>query len=106
MLYSWAQVSTQLFIITKTMGCKVARLPLLLERVGVRRIKSSVYIPLIPAFSLWRRSAITCVDTYDSWVETQDFTSPPLTKIWREICPFPSFVNYSIDFKVPPKDNG
>jgi hypothetical protein len=30
----------------------------------VRRIKSSVYIPLIPAFSLWRRGAITCVDTY------------------------------------------
>jgi hypothetical protein len=48
----------------KTIGCKVAKLPLLLERVGVRRIKSSVYIPLIPAFSLWRRGAITCVDTY------------------------------------------
>jgi hypothetical protein len=28
----------------KTMGCKVIKLPLLLERVGVRRIKSSVYI--------------------------------------------------------------
>jgi hypothetical protein len=35
----------------KTMSCKMAKLPLLLERVGVRRIKSSVYIPLIPAFS-------------------------------------------------------
>jgi hypothetical protein len=65
-----AQVSTQLFSIMKTMGCKPAKLPLLLERVGVRRIKSSVYIPLIPAFPfmplwvLWRRGAITCVDTY------------------------------------------
>jgi hypothetical protein len=35
----------------KTMGCKAVKPPLLLERVGVRRIKSSVYIPLIPAFS-------------------------------------------------------
>jgi hypothetical protein len=53
----------------KTMGCKAIKLPLLLERVGVRRIKSSVYIPpLIPAFSLWRRCAITCVDTY-GWAE-------------------------------------
>jgi len=40
------------------------KLPLLLERVGVRRIKSSSYIPLIPTFSLWRRSSRTCVDTY------------------------------------------
>ncbi|MEQ1544211.1 hypothetical protein [Methyloglobulus sp.] len=47
----WAKVSTQLFIAMKTMGCKSAKLPLLLERVGVRRIKSIVYIPLIPAFS-------------------------------------------------------
>jgi len=29
-----------------------------------RRVKSSIYIPLIPAFSLWRRSSRTCVDTY------------------------------------------
>jgi hypothetical protein len=35
----------------KTMGCKAAKHPLLLERVGMRRIKSSAYIPLIPAFS-------------------------------------------------------
>jgi len=40
-----------------------AKLPLLLERAGVRRIKSSSYIPLIPTFSLWRRSSMTCVDT-------------------------------------------
>jgi len=37
-------------------------LPLLLERAGVRRVKSSIYIPLIPAFSLWRRSSRTCAD--------------------------------------------
>jgi hypothetical protein len=42
----------------------MTKLPLLLERVGVRRIKSSRYIPLIPTFSLWRRSSKTCVDTY------------------------------------------
>jgi len=41
--------------------------PLLLERVGVRRIKSSSYIPLIPTFSLWRRSSRTCVDNYALW---------------------------------------
>jgi hypothetical protein len=33
----------------KTMGCKAVKLPLLLERVGVRRIKSSVYIPPHPS---------------------------------------------------------
>jgi hypothetical protein len=54
----------------KTMGCKAVKLPLLLERVGVRRIKSSVYIPPHPSlllyalWVLWRRGAITCVDTY------------------------------------------
>jgi hypothetical protein len=37
---------------------------LLLERAGVRKIKSSSYIPLIPTFSLWRRSSRTCVDSY------------------------------------------
>jgi hypothetical protein len=46
------------------MSYKSTKLPLLLERVGVRRINSSVYIPLIPAFSLWRRSKSTYVDTY------------------------------------------
>jgi hypothetical protein len=35
-----------------------------LERVGVRRIKSTIYIPLIPAFSLEGEGADTCVDTY------------------------------------------
>jgi len=48
---------------------KTIKLPLLLERVGVRRIKSNSYIPLIPTFSLkGERSegsgAGTCVDTY------------------------------------------
>jgi hypothetical protein len=33
------------------MSCKSILLPLLLERAGVRRVKSSVYIPLIPTFS-------------------------------------------------------
>jgi len=33
------------------MGCNSTQLPLLLERVGERRIKSTGYIPLIPAFS-------------------------------------------------------
>jgi hypothetical protein len=36
------------------------------ERVGVRRIKSITLIPLIPTFSLWRRSFETCLDTYAS----------------------------------------
>jgi len=48
------------------------KLPLLLERVGVRRIKSSSYIPLIPTFSLWRRSSRTCVDTYARREREQD----------------------------------
>jgi hypothetical protein len=30
----------------------------------VRRIKSIGYIPLIPAFSRWRRSNNICLDTY------------------------------------------
>jgi hypothetical protein len=34
------------------MGCQITKPPLLLERVGVRRIKSTVYISLIPTFSL------------------------------------------------------
>jgi hypothetical protein len=34
------------------MSYKSAWLPLLLERVGVRRIKTTIYIPLIPTFSL------------------------------------------------------
>jgi hypothetical protein len=43
------------------------KLPLLLERVGVRRIKSTSYIPLIPTFSLKGEGAGTCVDTYALW---------------------------------------
>jgi hypothetical protein len=37
----------------KTMGCKESKLPLLLERVGVRRIKSSVYFPPHPSLLLY-----------------------------------------------------
>jgi hypothetical protein len=36
-----------------------------MERVGERRIKSTIYIPLIPAFSLKGEGVGTCVDTYD-----------------------------------------
>ena len=79
--YLVAWVSTQLFLIIKTMSYGSTKLPLLLERAGMttawmqaveqrmeqlpRRIKSSSYIPLIPTFSLWRRSNGTCVDIYD-----------------------------------------
>jgi len=31
---------------------------------GVRRIKTTIYIPLIPTFSLKGEGAGTCVDTY------------------------------------------
>jgi len=62
------------------MSYKAAWLPLLLERVGVRRIKTTLYIPLgncscialppasmqvvIPTLSLKGEGAGTCVDTY------------------------------------------
>jgi hypothetical protein len=62
------------------MNCKSILLPLLLddcmdaegrathravaERVGVRRIKSTNYISLIPAFSLKGEGAGTCVEIY------------------------------------------
>jgi hypothetical protein len=62
------------------MSCKSIKLPLLLERVGMttcmdaggratqeqlpRRVKSTTYFPLIPTFSLWRRSSRTYVDIY------------------------------------------
>ena len=46
------------------MSYKPAWLPLLLERVGMRRIKSTAYIFLIPTFSLKEGGACTCVDTY------------------------------------------
>jgi hypothetical protein len=46
------------------MSCQITRPPLLLERRGVRRIKSTVYILLIPTFSLKGEGADTCVDTY------------------------------------------
>ena len=36
----------------ETRGYSSHKRPLLLERVGVRRIKSTCYIPLIPTFSL------------------------------------------------------
>jgi len=48
------------------MRCNSAKLPLLLERVGVRRIKSTGYIPLIPAFFLKGEGAPTCVDIFAS----------------------------------------
>ena len=46
------------------MGCKSTWLPLLMDRVRVRRIKTTIYIPLIPTFSLKGEGAGTCVDTY------------------------------------------
>jgi len=64
------------------MSYKAAWLPLLLERVGVRRLKTTIYIPLgnrscialphasmqvvIPTFSLKGEGAGTYVDTYAS----------------------------------------
>jgi hypothetical protein len=45
------------------MSCKSILLPLLMGRVGVRRIKSATYIHLIPAFSLKGEGAVTCVET-------------------------------------------
>jgi hypothetical protein len=54
-LFNLIGIYTQ-FSIIKTMAYKKVKRPILLERVGVRRLKSSSYIPLIPAFSLWRRS--------------------------------------------------
>jgi hypothetical protein len=48
----------------ETISCSSHKLPLLLERVGVRRIKSISYIPIIPTFSLKGEGAGTCVDTY------------------------------------------
>jgi hypothetical protein len=56
--------STQLFDVIKTTSWKSNGLPLLLERVGVRRIKSTVYIHLIPTFSPKGEGVNTCVDTY------------------------------------------
>ena len=46
------------------MGCNSTKLPLLLERAGERRMKSTTYIPLIPTFSLKGEGAHTCVDTH------------------------------------------
>jgi hypothetical protein len=46
------------------MSCNNTKLPLLMERVGERRIKPTSYIPLIPAFSLKGEGTGTCVDTY------------------------------------------
>jgi hypothetical protein len=45
------------------MSFKAILLPLLLERVGERRIKSTIYTPLIPTFSLKGEGAGACVDT-------------------------------------------
>ena len=58
-------VYTQLFCIIKTMNFSDTNLPLLMERAGERRIKSTSCIPpLIPAFSLKGEGAGTCVNTY------------------------------------------
>jgi hypothetical protein len=46
----WTQVATQLFYILNTISCKQILFPLLLERVGERRIKSTVYISSILTF--------------------------------------------------------
>jgi len=59
---------------TKIMACNCAKPHLLLERVGVRRIKSAGYISPIPApstplrtgFTLKGEGAPTCVDTHAS----------------------------------------
>jgi len=58
------KVSTQLFYILNIMSCESISLPLLMERVGERRIKSTTYTPLIPAFSLKGEGASICIDTY------------------------------------------
>jgi hypothetical protein len=52
------------FYILNKVSYKVIQPPLLLERVGERRIKSTTYIPLIPAFSLKGEGAGICVDIY------------------------------------------
>jgi len=53
------------FVHNKTINNSSHKLPLLLERAGVRRIKASSYIfPLIPTFSLKGEGAGTCVDIY------------------------------------------
>ena len=46
------------------MSCKSTMLPLLLERVGERRIKTTSYVSLIPAHTLNGEGVGTCVDTY------------------------------------------
>jgi hypothetical protein len=46
------------------MSCNSAKLPLLLERVGERRIKSTSYIPPHPSLLLKGEGASTCVDNY------------------------------------------
>ena len=62
------------------MGCNSTKHPLLLERAGVTTawmqeveqcrsncrgdLNQVVTFPLIPTFSLWRRSSRTCVDIY------------------------------------------
>jgi len=47
-----------------TMDYSSYNLPLLLERAGVRRIKSAVIFPLIQTFSLKGEGAGTCLDTH------------------------------------------
>jgi len=53
------------FLYYKYNELQVVLLHFLLERAGVKRIKSSGYISLIPTFFLNEEEVHTCVDTYD-----------------------------------------
>jgi len=46
------------------MSCKSTKLPLLLERAGERRIKSTGYTPPHPSLLPQGEGASTCVDTH------------------------------------------
>ncbi len=63
------------------MTCISALPPLLLERVGERIIKSTSYIPLIPAFSLKGEGAATCVDTYALSLDSTN--TPHQASTWK-----------------------
>jgi hypothetical protein len=78
------------------MSYKSILLPLLLERVGERRIKSTSYIPLIPAFSLKGEGAGTCVDT-NALKEKGlfEFLEVPLTPKPDGFCKYPALNNPS-----------
>jgi len=48
------------------MGCNSTKLPLLLERAGVRRVKIKHLDPPHPSLLLKGEGASICVNTYDS----------------------------------------